>query len=167
MPDAFLFALAATLLVALAALVVDPAARSSPMKIVDAWGNGFWTLIPFTLQMSMIIIGGYVLAASPPVSRLIARLAARPTFPFYGGIFGIMTGLRLSDALASLFVRASAPALHNLGEAIANLLQPFWMLPVLALLGLRARDIMGYTDLVALVLLPVVIVLVTVFRPLA
>jgi short-chain fatty acids transporter len=134
-------------------------------------------------------------------------------FPFYGGIFGIMTALRLSDALASLLVRASTPALYpamivvysavlgifvpsggskwvieapyvleaaralsvpdgwmvvtcNLGEAIANLLQPFWMLPVLALLGLRARDIMGYTYLVALVLLPVVIVLVTVFRPL-
>jgi short-chain fatty acids transporter len=54
---------------------------------------------------------------------------------------------------------------YDLGEAIANLLQPFWMLPVLALLGLRARDIMGYTYLVALVLLPLVIVLVTVFRP--
>jgi hypothetical protein len=43
---------------------------------------------------------------------------------------------------------------YNLLEAVANLLQPFWMLPVLALLGLRARDIMGYTYLVALVLLP-------------
>ena len=54
---------------------------------------------------------------------------------------------------------------YNLGEAIANLLQPFWMLPVLALLGLRARDIMGYTYLVALVLLPVVVILATILRP--
>src|SRR5262249_20913151 len=54
---------------------------------------------------------------------------------------------------------------YNLGEAIANLLQPFWMLPILALLGLRARDVMGYTYLVALIVFPVALVLVTVLRP--
>lgn len=54
---------------------------------------------------------------------------------------------------------------YNLGEAIANLLQPFWMLPILALLGLRARDIMGYNYVIALVLFPVALILVTVFRP--
>jgi short-chain fatty acids transporter len=52
-------------------------------------------------------------------------------------------------------------ACYDLGEAVANLVQPFWMLPVLALLGLRARDVMGYTFLVFLVLLPLVLVLVT------
>src|SRR4029078_4994673 len=34
---------------------------------------------------------------------------------------------------------------YALGEASANLLQPFWMLPTLAILGLKPRDIMGYT----------------------
>ena len=52
-------------------------------------------------------------------------------------------------------------ACYDLGEAIANLVQPFWMLPMLALLGLRARDVMGYTFLVFLVLLPLVLVLTT------
>jgi short-chain fatty acids transporter len=52
-------------------------------------------------------------------------------------------------------------ACYDLGEAVANLVQPFWMLPVLALLGLRARDVMGYTFLVFLVLLPLVLVLTT------
>jgi short-chain fatty acids transporter len=50
---------------------------------------------------------------------------------------------------------------YNLGEALANLLQPFWMLPTLAVLGLKARDIMGYTITVFLVCFPVVLVLVT------
>ena len=27
---------------------VDPAVRESPLKLVDAWGAGFWALIPFT-----------------------------------------------------------------------------------------------------------------------
>lgn len=52
-------------------------------------------------------------------------------------------------------------ACYDLGEAVANLVQPFWMLPVLALLGLRARDVMGYTFLVFLVLLPLVLVVTT------
>ena len=52
-------------------------------------------------------------------------------------------------------------ASYDLGEALANLLQPFWMLPTLGMFGLRARDVMGYTFIVALVLAPVVILLVT------
>ena len=53
-------------------------------------------------------------------------------------------------------------AVYDLGEALANLLQPFWMLPTLALFGLRARDVMGYTFVVFLVLMPLVLTLVTV-----
>jgi short-chain fatty acids transporter len=439
MPDAFVFALAATLVVLVAALIVDPAMRGSPLLLVDAWGNGFWSLIPFTLQMSMMLIGGYVLASSPPVFRLIGRLASVPRtakgavllvamfamsasllnwgfsliggailarevgrrlpsadyralgacsvlgictvwaqglssspalqmarassmprslyeiageipltetifrweslvcvivemvvvgalmwscapgdgmgrsaadlgvdlgtpepaplqpkqpgerlehspvllltivvlgfvylartvtarvsnlsetlnaldfnninlfllllgallhrtparlmrafreatpaiwgmllqFPFYAGIFGIMTGTLLSDAIAALFVRASSatfyPALilaysttlgmfvpsggakwmieapyvlesakvlgvpagwmvvtYNLGEAITNFFQPFWMVTILAVLGLRARDIMGYTYLVGIALFPIALILVTLLRP--
>lgn len=52
-------------------------------------------------------------------------------------------------------------ASYDLGEALANLLQPFWMLPTLGMFGLRARDVMGYTFIVALVLAPVVLLLVT------
>ena len=52
-------------------------------------------------------------------------------------------------------------ASYDLGEALANLVQPFWMLPVLGVLRLRARDIMGYTFVVFLVLTPVVLLLVT------
>ena len=48
---------------------------------------------------------------------------------------------------------------YDLGEALANLVQPFWMLPILGLFRLRARDIMGYTVLVCLGLAPVVFVL--------
>ena len=41
-------------------------------------------------------------------------------------------------------------------EAVATLVQPFWTLPII---GLRARDVMGYTFGVFLVLLPLVLVL--------
>lgn len=52
---------------------------------------------------------------------------------------------------------------YDLGEALANLIQPFWMLPILGLFRLNARDVMGYTIVVFLVLTPVVLLLLTVF----
>ena len=51
----------------------------------------------------------------------------------------------------------------DLGEALANLIQPFWMLPMLGFFRLGAHDVMGYTILVFFVLTPVVLALVTLF----
>ncbi|HYB95078.1 MAG TPA: TIGR00366 family protein [Vicinamibacterales bacterium] len=77
-PDAFIFALIATVLVVLAALLWTP---SSPGEVIDAWGSGFWDLIPFTLQMSLIIITGHVLATSAPMGRAIRAIASWPATP--------------------------------------------------------------------------------------
>jgi short-chain fatty acids transporter len=78
LPDAFIFALLATVLVIVAALT---ATASGPLQIVDAWGRGFWELIPFTLQMALIIITGHVLATSPPMGRVIRTIASWPRTP--------------------------------------------------------------------------------------
>jgi short-chain fatty acids transporter len=77
-PDAFVFALVGTLIVVAAAVTATP---STPGQVIDAWGTGFWELIPFTLQMSLIIITGHVLATSAPMNHLIRALAAWPSSP--------------------------------------------------------------------------------------
>ena len=77
-PDAFIFALAATVIVVVAALAWTPATAA---QIVDAWGGGFWALIPFTMQMSLIIITGHVLATSAPMRRVILAIAGWPQTP--------------------------------------------------------------------------------------
>lgn len=77
-PDAFVFALIATVLVVLAA-TLSGAAR--PGEVVELWGSGFWELLPFTMQMSLIIITGSVVATTPPLRRLIARVATWPRTP--------------------------------------------------------------------------------------
>jgi short-chain fatty acids transporter len=77
-PDAFVFALIATLVVIVAGVAFTP---SSLPQVIDAWGKGLWELIPFTLQMALIIITGHVLATSPPVGRVIRRVASWPTTP--------------------------------------------------------------------------------------
>jgi short-chain fatty acids transporter len=34
------------------------------------------------------------------------------------------------------------------GDELTNMLQPFWALPLLAITGVKARDIVGYTAIV-------------------
>ncbi|TCC11700.1 short-chain fatty acid transporter [Kribbella soli] len=89
LPDAFGFVLVGTFVVLLFGLVTgepllkrpdDPAATKG-FGLIDAWGIGFWSLITFTLQMAMIIIGGYAVATSRPIARLITRLARIPKSP--------------------------------------------------------------------------------------
>jgi len=77
-PDAFIFALLATVIVALGA---GAATSATVPQIVDAWGRGFWDLIPFTLQMSLIIMTGHVLASSPPMQRVVRTIASWPASP--------------------------------------------------------------------------------------
>ena len=73
-PDAYIFAAIALVIVAVAAMVNG----ASPAVVSKAFGDGFWSLITFTMQMAFVAITGYVVASSPPAARLIRRLAAMP-----------------------------------------------------------------------------------------
>ena len=73
-PDAFVFALAAIVLVFFGGLAIGVPAP----KLASEFGNGFWSLVSFTMQMAMVIIGGFVVASSPPVARFTSRLASIP-----------------------------------------------------------------------------------------
>ena len=39
------------------------ATPTPPVEVVELWGKGFWVLLPFTLQMALVVITGYVLGA--------------------------------------------------------------------------------------------------------
>jgi short subunit fatty acids transporter len=69
---------------------------------------------------------------------------------------------RIALRFTAAVVAAYTPPAARARTAAANLVQPFWMLPTLAILGLRTRDVMGFTFVVFLVLVPVVLVMVTV-----
>jgi short-chain fatty acids transporter len=76
-PDAFVFALAAIVIVFLGGVATGIA----PQRLAVEFGSGFWSLVNFTMQMALIIIGGFVVATSPPVARLTERLASIPKTP--------------------------------------------------------------------------------------
>jgi len=101
-PDAFVFALVGLIIVFVAGLFAGVGARD----LVKYFGDGFWGLIPFTMQMAMIIIGGFVVATSPPVHKLIKRLAKVPRTPRGAVAFVVffsMTTSLLSWGLGLIF----------------------------------------------------------------
>jgi len=73
-PDALIFALAGIVIVFVVGLLLG----ESPAKLAVEGGKSFWVLIPFTMQMAMIIIGGYLVASTPAVYWVIQRLADIP-----------------------------------------------------------------------------------------
>ena len=76
-PDAFVFALAAVIVVFAGGLSIGVA----PSKLTTEFGNGFWSLVNFTMQMALVIIGGFVVASSPPFARMTSWLASIPKTP--------------------------------------------------------------------------------------
>jgi len=73
-PDSFALAMAACALVFAASL----ASGASPGESAQWFGAGFWDLVAFTMQVTMIIVTGYVVAVSPPVYAVIRRMAVVP-----------------------------------------------------------------------------------------
>lgn len=110
-PDAYVFVVLACAVVGLAAAWHS----GSPVAVSKAFGDGFWSIIPFTLQMAMVAISGYVLAMSPPVASLLRRLARIPKTSrgaiVFIGVLSILLSLvnwGLSLIFSGLLVREMA-----------------------------------------------------------
>src|SRR6185503_10300917 len=92
-PDAFALALTAVAIVFVASMAMG----SSVAETAQWFGAGFWDLVAFTMQMSMIVITGYAVATLPPVYAVIRKLAAFPrngrTAAAYVGLFSMLASL--------------------------------------------------------------------------
>ena len=73
-PDSYIFALLGVVIVAIASISIGAPAKD----VAVSFGDGFWSLIPFTLQMCMLIVVGYVVSVSKPVELLIQKMARIP-----------------------------------------------------------------------------------------
>ena len=94
MPDAFVFALILTLIVAFSSFFfVD----SSWLNIIDSWYKGFWLLLEFGMQMVLLIVTGYTIALSPFIKNKINSLAILIKTPtqvyFTVTLFGLLVSM--------------------------------------------------------------------------
>ncbi len=71
-PSAFVIALLLTVFTFGMSLGV---AKTSLGDTIKFWGNGFWELLPFAMQMCLIILTGYIVASSAPVTARLEKTA--------------------------------------------------------------------------------------------
>lgn len=110
-PDAYVFAVLGVVIVAAAAIGFG----ATPQTTAESFGSGFWSLIPFTMQMAFVVIGGYAVATAPVVARFIDFLARVPKTGrgavVYVGLVSMLASLLswgFSLVFGGLLVRALA-----------------------------------------------------------
>jgi short-chain fatty acids transporter len=72
LPDPFLFAAILTFVVFAMGIGI---AKNSPLQMVLHWGNGFWNLLSFSMQMVLVLVTGYTMASSPPIRKILGKIA--------------------------------------------------------------------------------------------
>jgi len=134
----------------------------TPRKFLDAMGEAIKTTTGIVVQFPFYagIIGMMTasgLAAS--ISQWFINISTPTTYPLFtfwsaglvnmfipsgGGQWAVQAPIMMPVATELGVSHAKVAMAIAWGDAWTNLIQPFWALPVLALAGLGARDIMGY-----------------------
>jgi short-chain fatty acids transporter len=145
-PDPLVFALLGIVVVFVVGLLL----HQGPARLAIQGGKSFWTLVPFTMQMVMIIIGGYVVASTPIVYRAIRALAEIPKTPRQAvalvALLSMLISLLhwgLSLIFSGLFVRELAHRVKGMDYRAAG---------AAAYLGLGAVWAMGLSSSAAMLM---------------
>src|SRR5690606_8666262 len=134
-------------------------------------------LIQFPLYGGIALIlthaagrGGETLAHR--LSEVFVQVASTDSFAVVMGAYSAVLGFFVPSGGGKWIVEAPyvmqaandlqfhlgwAVQVYNAAEALPNLINPSWMLPLLRVLGLRARDVVGFTFLPLLVHIPLVL----------
>lgn len=72
MPDALVVAVVLTLLTLMLVLGLTD---TSPRGAINAWGDGFWSLLAFTNQIALTLLLGYILASTTPVRNALLKVS--------------------------------------------------------------------------------------------
>lgn len=114
MPDSFVIAVGLTFFTLLVAVLVQ---GTSPLDAIRMYGESFWSLLAFAMQIAMLLLTGYMLANTPLVDRGLTALAARVNNPrvavmavTFAGAFGSWLnagfGLVIGAILTQKFARS-------------------------------------------------------------
>jgi short-chain fatty acids transporter len=78
--------------------------------------------------------------------------------PSAGGEWAIIGGPMMMAGAELGIPHGQTIAAYSVGDAHTNLLNPFWAIPLLAITGLRARDMFGYAITMMLLLIPFLLI---------
>ena len=108
------------------------------------------------------------------LAKFFVSISTQQTLPFVIGVYSAILGLFLPSGGGKWIVEAPyvleaanqlkvnlgwMVLVYNAAEALPNFINPFWMLPLLGLTGVKARDLAGYSILQLIILAPVVLIL--------
>jgi len=91
LPEPFVFAVLLTILTAILAAIFAP--KHSVPEILSGWYGGIFLIFPFAFQMVLILVTGYALTSSRPVSAALKKLAALPNTPPQAVALTVLVGL--------------------------------------------------------------------------
>ena len=108
------------------------------------------------------------------ISTFFVQIASHDTYAVLMGVYSAVLGFFIPSGGGKWIIEAPyvmlvandlqyhlgwAVQIYNAAEALPNLINPFYMLPLLGVLGLKARDLIGFSFVQLLVHVPLVLVL--------
>jgi short-chain fatty acids transporter len=130
--------------------------------------EGVLIQFPFYAVIFGMIVGTGI---SDRLAKLILSVSSSGSFPILVAAYSAALGVFIPSGGSKWIIEAPAVLqaanilhvhlgwvvqIYNASEALPNLINPFWMLPLLGILKLKARDIVGYGVLQLLVHVPLV-----------
>jgi len=136
-------------------------------ECVPATG-GVLIQFPFYAVIFGMIVGTGI---SDWLAKLFVRISTPGSYPLLVALYSAVLGVFIPSGGSKWVIEApyvlQAANLHhvslgwvvqiyNAAEALPNLINPFWMLPLLGILRLKARDVVGYSVLQMVLHVPLV-----------
>ncbi|MGM0558005.1 MAG: short-chain fatty acid transporter [Myxococcota bacterium] len=158
-------------------ILLHPSPSSYVAAIVDGVKGAGGIILQFPFYFGIL---GLLKASGliDQVAQFFVGISTAQTFPIFtflsGGIVNFLVpsgggqwavqGPVMMGAVRELGVSAEKVIMAlSYGDAWSNMLQPFWALPLLGIMNLRAKDIIGYTALVMFITGPLIMLLLFLF----
>jgi short-chain fatty acids transporter len=119
-PDALVFALVLTVIVFFVGWGLT---KHGPIELVDDWVKGFWMLLTFAMQMSLLMVTGFAFADAPVIKRGLMKLIDIPktrtqTILFYAFFMCIIMYIHWGIGLVIAIIMGRELAVRKRGLGI-------------------------------------------------
>jgi short-chain fatty acids transporter len=137
--------------------------------------GGVLIQFPFYAVIFGMIVGTGI---SDSLAKVFTLVSTHGTYPLLVALYSAVLGIFVPSGGSKWIIEAPyvmqaanvhhvhlgwVVQIYNAAEALPNLVNPFWMLPLLALLRLKAREIVGYGVLQMIIHIPLVFFLCWLF----